>query len=446
MIRSMTEGNITKHLLLYSVPLLMGNLLQQLYHTADSVIVGRFNGKEALAAVGAAGPIMNILIFFIVGISLGTSVLMASFFGGGKLKTLKEELATALVSGGIFTGILMVLSFAGSGLFIRLTQTPEDIEQMATLYLASVSLGLPFTYLYNIFSSALRSIGESRVPFYVLVAATVTNIVLDILLIGSFHMGVAGAALATISSQAMSAFASFVYIQARVPMLRLTFGDLKINAGLLKDTIDYSLVAGVQQTVLYLGRILVQSGVNTLGIDAVAAFNAASITDNYILAPGDSLAAALTTYIAQNNGAKKRARIIAGVKRMLVIMFCYIAFATIVIFTHAGVFIGLFLEKAETNALELGVKYLTLMACFYILTTICQTFQGFFRGVGELKITLIATFIQIPIRVAGTYALLGVLGIQAVSVGVGIGWAVMSVYELWSYRGWKRRTAGQCEG
>ena len=229
-------------------------------------------------------------------------------------------------------------------------------------------------------------------------------------------------------------------------MLRLTFGDLKINAGLLKDTIDYSLVAGVQQTVLYLGRILVQSGVNTLGIDAVAAFNAASITDNYILAPGDSLAAALTTYIAQNNGAKKRARIIAGVKRMLVIMFCYIAFATIVIFTHAGVFIGLFLEKAETNALELGVKYLTLMACFYILTTICQTFQGFFRGVGELKITLIATFIQIPIRVAGTYALLGVLGIQAVSVGVGIGWAVMSVYELWSYRGWKRRTAGQCEG
>ena len=202
----------------------------------------------------------------------------------------------------------------------------------------------------------------------------------------------------------------------------------------------------LQQTVLYLGRILVQSGVNTLGIDAVAAFNAASITDNYILAPGDSLAAALTTYIAQNNGAKKRARIIAGVKRMLVIMFCYIAFATIVIFTHAGVFIGLFLEKAETNALELGVKYLTLMACFYILTTICQTFQGFFRGVGELKITLIATFIQIPIRVAGTYALLGVLGIQAVSVGVGIGWAVMSVYELWSYRGWKRRTAGQSEG
>lgn len=168
-------------------------------------------------------------------------------------------------------------------------------------------------------------------------------------------------------------------------MLRLTFGDLKINAGLLKDTIDYSLVAGVQQTVLYLGRILVQSGVNTLGIDAVAAFNAASITDNYILAPGDSLAAALTTYIAQNNGAKKRARIIAGVKRMLVIMFCYIAFATIVIFTHAGVFIGLFLEKAETNALELGVKYLTLMACFYILTTICRPSRDFSAGSGSLR-------------------------------------------------------------
>lgn len=438
MARDMTEGSITRHLILYSVPLLMGNLLQQLYHTADSVIVGRINGKEALAAVGAAGPIMNILIFFIVGISLGTSVLMASFFGAGRSKVLKEELATALVSGGVFTGLLMALSFFGAGFFIRLTQTPEDIRGAATLYLSIVSLGLPFTYLYNVFSAALRSIGESRIPFFVLLAATAANITLDIALIGGMKMGVAGAATATISSQALSALLSFAYIQIKVPMLRLSLKDLTINRPLLKDTIDYSLVSGIQQTVLYLGRILVQSGVNTLGVGAVAAFNAASITDNYILAPGDSLAAALTTYTAQNHGAKKEKRITGGLRRMLMIMLCYIALATLVIITHARMFIGLFLDKSETEALTLGVQYLTLMASFYLLTVICQTFQGFFRGVGALKITLIATFIQIPIRVAVSYALLGNFGLRAVSLGVGVGWIFMAVYEIASYRKWRR--------
>ena len=164
MARDMTKGNITGHLIAYTVPLVFGNLFQQLYHTVDSVVVGQFYGKEALAAVGAAGPIMNILTFLIVGLSLGSSILMASYFGAKDYQDLKDEFATSVLSGLLLTIVLSGISLAGSRLFIRLTQTPEEISAQASLYLQIISLGLIFTFFYNIFSAALRAIGDSRAP------------------------------------------------------------------------------------------------------------------------------------------------------------------------------------------------------------------------------------------------------------------------------------------
>ena len=168
MVRDMTQGNVTRHLLTYAVPLMFANLLQQLYQTVDSIIVGQYNGKEALAAIGAAGPIMNILIFLIVGLSLGASILMSEYFGAKDYKALKTEMATSLVSGFILTIVLSLLAFTGSGLFIRMTRTPLEIAPMASQYLKIISLGLIFTFFYNILSAGLRSIGDSRAPLYVL--------------------------------------------------------------------------------------------------------------------------------------------------------------------------------------------------------------------------------------------------------------------------------------
>ena len=186
MARNMTQGSITGHLLVYAVPLVFGNLFQQLYHTVDSVVVGQFNGKEALAAIGAAGPIMNILIFLIVGLSMGASIIMAEYFGAGDFPALKKEMATSIVSGLILTVIITVLAVAGSGLFIRLTQTPEEIAPLASDYLRIVTAGLIFTFFYNILSAGLRAIGDSKAPLYVLIITTVVNVVLDILLVGTF--------------------------------------------------------------------------------------------------------------------------------------------------------------------------------------------------------------------------------------------------------------------
>ncbi|MGN0986781.1 MAG: MATE family efflux transporter [Otoolea sp.] len=284
MTRDMTEGNITKHLLFYAVPLVFGNLFQQLYHTVDSVVVGQFHGKKALAAVGAAGPIMNILTFLIVGISMGTSILMARYFGARQEEELRKELGTSLTAGFLLTLVLAVVSFLGSAWFIRITNTPDEIAAPAATYLRIICTGLLFTFLYNLFSAALRAIGDSRAPLLVLILTTIVNVILDIVLVGILRLGVTGAALATILSQAVSGLSLLLYIRLRVPLLCLTLKDLRLNREMLRLTADFSSISAVQQTALYVGRLLVQAGVNALGVDAVAAFNAVSIIDSYVLA------------------------------------------------------------------------------------------------------------------------------------------------------------------
>ena len=430
----MTEGSITKHMLFYAVPLVFGNLFQQLYHTVDSVVVGQFYGKNALAAVGAAGPIMNILTFLIVGISMGTSILMAQYFGAKKYEEMREELGTSFTAGVLLTAVLMALSYLGSGLFIRLTRTPEEIADSATVYLQIISIGLFFTFLYNLFSAALRAIGDSKAPLYVLILTTIVNVFLDLFLVGVLRMGVPGAALATIISQAVSGLALVVYIYAKVPLLQLKAADLKLNREMLKQTVDFSSVSAVQQTTLYVGRLLVQSGVNSLGVDAVAAFNAVSIIDSYVLAPGDSLAASITTFTAQNLGGKQYKRIPKGLKTMFLLAEAYTITVTVLVLLGRGPLLGIFLKPEETEAIRHGLSYLIPMVSFYFLSGLNNTWQGYYRGLGRLKITLWATLIQIPIRVVFTYLLLGFCGVQAVAIGTIIGWVCMFFYELSVYR------------
>ena len=434
MTRDMTEGSITKHMLFYAVPLVFGNLFQQLYHTVDSVVVGRFYGKNALAAVGAAGPIMNILTFLIVGISMGTSILMARYFGAKQEKELRKELGTSLTAGFFLTLFLAAVSFFGSAFFIRITNTPTEIASQATTYLRIICAGLFFTFLYNLLSAALRAIGDSRAPLFVLILTTIVNVVLDLLLVGILRLGVTGAAVATILSQAVSGISLLLYIRLRVPLLRLPWEDFRINRDLLRLTVDFSSISAIQQTTLYVGRLLVQSGVNALGVDAVAAFNAVSIIDSYVLAPGDSLAASLTTFTAQNLGGKKEHRLPQGLKCMFFIAEIYTVTVTVLVLLGRNPLLGIFLKPEETSALQQGLSYLVPMAVFYFLSGINNTWQGYYRGLGRLKITLMATLVQMPVRVILSYLLFDFCGIQAVAIGTAVGWVCMAGYELAMYR------------
>lgn len=440
--KNMTEGNVTKNVLLFAMPILLGNIFQQLYNTADTVIVGRFSGKMALAAVGAAGPVMNILLFFIVGLSLGAAILMSEFFGAEDIEKLKKELATAIAAGSILVFFLSVGAWIFVHSVLQLTKTPVEIIGDSEIYLKIIATGLIFSFLYNILSAAMRAVGDSQSPLVILIISACINVVLDIYLVKEHSMGVQGVAYATVISQVVSVVLCIGNIYFKIPELRIGLKDIGIDFQLLKKTTGYSLSYAIQQTVIFLGIIFVQGAVNPLGIDSIAAFNAGSKIDGFILSPSDSTGAALTTFISQNRGAGKYDRIIKGFISAIITSLIYCTFTAVVIFIFAKVFIGLFVELKETETILLGVKYLRTMAVFYILTAFCNTLQGFFRGMGRMDVTLIATIIQIPIRVILSYLLNPYMGISGVAVAMGIGWIFMMGYEGYKYLKYKKAIVG----
>lgn len=437
--KKMTEGNVTKNIFFFTIPIFLGNIFQQMYNTADAVIVGRFSGKEALAAVGTAGPIMNILIFFVVGFSLGSAILMAEFYGAEDIEKLKKEIATTIKAGAVFIFLLSAVALFSVKYILILMNTPIEIMEMAEGYLRIIIIGLIFSFLYNILSAEMRAVGDSKTPLGILVIAVVLNIGLDIYFIKNLGMGVKGAAYATVISQIAAVVISLLNIYFRMPVLRLTLKEFVIDLTLLKKTMSYSLSYAVQQTIIFTGAVFVQGAVNPLGIDSIAAFNSGSRIDGFILTPGDSMGAALTTFISQNRGAGKDERIFKGFKSTLTMSLLYCVATAILIFIFSGSIMKIFIESSETEAIFLGRTYLKTIAFFYILTALCNTLQGFFRGFGRMDVTLIATFIQIPIRVVLSYMLTKYMGISGVAVGMGIGWIFMASYEGYLYMRYRNR-------
>ena len=440
--RDMTEGSVTKRMLVFSVPFLFGNVLQQLYNTAAAVIVGQFAGKRALAAVGAASPIMNILTFLMVGITLGTSVLISEFFGAGDREKVREEQSTALLAGLIFTVVLSAAAIFLIRPMLFLIQTPNEIVPEAESYLRIIIAGLVFSFFYNLLSSSLRAIGNAMMPLLFLLLSCALNIGMSMVLVGNFQMGVKGAAYSTVISQAVSVLLCVGYIFRRVPVFRFRLRDLKINTELLKRTVNYSSVSAVQQTFLYVGVLILQGAVNPLGVDAIAAYSAVTKIDGFILAPTDSLALALTIFTSLNRGAGKTARVRAGLKNSMAIgaAFCLpVAFA---VYFLAGTLMSFFLKPGETKALAIGAGYLKAMALFYLFPAVTNSFQGFFRGLGRMDITLGATVIQIPVRVILAYLLVGRFGMSVIAYCIAVGWLCMTVYEAMQYRHYFRKGEG----
>jgi Na+-driven multidrug efflux pump len=278
----MTVGRITPQIIRFAIPLILGNFFQLTYNAADSIIVGRFVGTNALAAVGAAGPIMNIVIFMIVGICLGMSVLMSEFYGAGDYPKLKREISTSFISGGIFTLTIIILGILLSRPILLLMNTPAEIIDDATHYLQIIIFGLIFTFTYNIYASALRSMGNSKTPLYFLITSSILNVIMDLIFVVIFKMGVIGAAVATVIAEAISAFLCIFYVWARIPILKFKRSEFVFDRSLLRSTVNYSSVAAMQQICLYVGKLLVQGAVNPLGVHSIAAFNAVNRIDDFV--------------------------------------------------------------------------------------------------------------------------------------------------------------------
>jgi putative MATE family efflux protein len=428
--QNMTTGSIGKHLISFAIPMILGNLFQLTYNAADSIIVGRYAGEDALAAVGTSNPIMNIIIFFIVGICMGASVLMSEFYGAGDFIKLKREISTSIIVGSIFTIVITILCIVLAKPILLLINTPPEILKDAVSYLRIIFMGLIFTFFYNIYASTLRSMGDSKTPIYFVMVAAIINVGLDIVFVKYLHYGVLGAAVATVIAQAISGILCVIYANKKIPILRFKREDLVIDKTLLKQTISYSWFTSMQQTVLYIGKVFVQGAVNPLGISSIATFNAVNRVDDFAFTPQQSIAHGMTTFIAQNRGAKNEKRIRGGFIRGLQIEFAYWIILFVVVYIGAGSMMKMFITDGDASVVTLGTEYLKAMAIFYALPALTNGIQGYFRGMGKLKVTLHATTVQMIVRVIAAYMLAPRMGISGIAYACLIGWVAMLLYEI----------------
>ncbi|MBR7187550.1 MAG: MATE family efflux transporter [Clostridia bacterium] len=444
----MTEGSILRHLLAYAIPAILGDLFQVTYNTVDSIIVGKYAGADALAAVGVASPLMSIAMFFIIGMGIGASVLMSEFYGAQDARSLRREFSTTLI-------ISLALSAAiGAGLFLlagpllRLVNTPPEILSETTRYLRIVALGMVVTGLYNILAAASRSVGDTRTPLACLVAGSLINVALDLLFVAGLHWGVAGAAGATVISQACAAVLCGWLLYRNEPVFfSETSGDGKpgfrrdfgVDRALLGRTLRFSYASALQQAGIYVGKLLVQSMVNPLGVHAAAAFTAVNRIDDYALIPERDIGNGETVLVAQNHGAKKPERMQRGLWTAMAIEAIYGAIISVCVFALAEPLMRLFVNASETEVIRLGTRYLRLMGFFYFMPGLTNGLQGYMRAIGKMKLTMYVTYSQMFTRAFFTWLLIGRMHLDAVPLACVAGWILMMVWELGLILYWKRK-------
>lgn len=426
--RKMTQGSIVRHLLCYAVPLILGNFFQLTYNAVDSIIIGKFAGENALAAVSASNPVMTIVILGVSGISIGASVLMSRFYGAGDEEKLQREVATTILFGAAASFAVFVIGFALSSGILRMMNVPEDILPLADTYLKIIFVGFLFTFQYNILSAALRSVGDSKTPVTFLALASVLNGVLDVVFVAGLGWGVAGAGIATVIAEGLSALLCAVYMQRRIPLLRLRKEDMRVDRELLIETVQSGSITALQQACQPIGKVFIQSVINAQGVSMIAAFNAVNRMDDFACIPEQSISSGIMTCVAQNRGAANSKRVRETTKKGFLLELGYGVLILLVMQLIKRPVMNLFAAQDSRQMVEMGVDYLSLMAFFYILPGMTNGIQGYFRGMGEMKTTLVGTFIQITVRAVVVYVLVPRIGLSGAAIACAAGWCCMLVY------------------
>lgn len=385
-----TEGVIWKQLLLFFFPILFGTFFQQLYNTADAVIVGRFVGKEALASVGGSTAILvNLLVGFFVGLSSGATVIISQFYGAGNRQRVSEAVHTAIAFSLSCGFVMFVVGIAFSDPVLKLMGTPEEIQKQSVAYLQIYFYGIFFNLIYNMGAGILRAIGDSKKPLYFLIASCVTNIVLDLILVVGFQMGVEGAALATICSQMVSAVLVVVTLMRADGPYRLELKKIKVNFHILLRIIQIGFPAGLQSVMYSFSNMIIQGSVNSLGTDTVAAWTAYGKIDSVFWMIINALGISITTFVGQNYGAGKMDRVRRGVYVCLGIG-AVIALGLSTILYFGGSYIYL-LFTADAAVIERGIRILHFLVPTFITYICIEIFSGALRGVGDCWIPMIMT-------------------------------------------------------
>lgn len=430
----LTQGSIPRQLIWLALPLICGNILQQLYNTVDAFIIGRFLGGAAFGAVGVAGTVMNLFIFILSGCCTGIAVLFAQFYGSRDLASFRREGFLSLVFGLLLTAVLGLGGLVLLGPLLGLIQTPGELRPLVTEYLNVIFLGLPVTFLYNLGSAALRAAGNTLAALFPLMAATALNVGLDILFVGGFSMGIAGAAVATVLAQGFAALLALGYLRWRMPQLLFGREDLHLDWDMLRRTASFGLVSALQQSAVYIGKLLVQGAVNSMGNEAINAYTAATRIEGFAISFGDSGAEAVSVFVAQNTGAGEKKRVKRGFFTGMALMIALGLTMSLIIFVGARASLTLMLGESGLDALEGGMAYLRLIALVYVMCFIGSAYVGLYRGIGWVSVPVIGSSLQITIRVILAYALADSWGVAGVALATGIGWSAIITYQTVLYR------------
>lgn len=443
MVHGLTTGKIGKSLILFSLPMILGNLLQQLYNVADTLIVGQTVGAAALSAVGSSYALMVLLTSVILGLCMGSGVVFAQLFGAKRIEDMKVSIFNAAVFILLISAAINIASFLLLDRFILWLQVPAQAAAFTRIYLQIILAGMSFVSVYNFFASVLRSIGNTVIPLAFLAAAAVTNILLDLLFILVFHWGVAGAALATVAAQALSAVCITAYFITKAKHLCPGRRHMHLDKQILRRVIDNSVLTSVQQSVMNFGILMVQGLVNSFGFAASAAFAAVVKIDAFAYMPAQDFGNAFSTFVAQNYGAGRIDRIHKGTAAAIRISSLFCAAASLCVCMFAQPLMLLFVRAEETEIIRIGIQYLHIEGLFYIGIGVLFLLYGLFRGFGKSSVSIVLTVISLGSRVLLAYALSAVpaVGLLGIWWSVPIGWALADLTGIWIYFRYKKQKA-----
>lgn len=420
----LTRGPVMKTMLRFAVPMILGDLLQQCYNIADTLIVGRFLGADALAAVGSAFSLMTFLTSIILGLAMGSGTVFSIRFGQKDDQGLKEGILASFTLLGIVTVVLNILIFAGIDWIIWFLRTPGELVELMKEYLIVIFTGLIGIFLYNFFASLLRSLGNSVVPLIFLAVSAVLNIILDLWFVAGLGRGVAGAAEATVISQYVSGIGITVYTRIRFSGLLRKDKDVQLRFSRIKEITSFSGLTCMQQSIMNLGILAVQGLVNSFGTTIMAAFAAAVKIDAFAYLPVQDFGNAFSIFIAQNYGAGKNDRIRKGIRCAVAASVLFSLAVSFLVFVFAGPLMGLFIDSGEASVIAEGTRYLRIEGSFYALIGILFLLYGLYRAIGNPGMSVILTVVSLGTRVALAYALSAVpaFGVVGIWWSVPIGW------------------------
>lgn len=420
----LTRGPVMKTMLRFAVPMILGDLLQQCYNIADTLIVGRFLGADALAAVGSAFSLMTFLTSIILGLSMGSGTVFSIRFGQKDDQGLKEGILASFTLLGIVTVVLNILIFAGIDWIIWFLRTPGELVELMKEYLIVIFTGLIGIFLYNFFASLLRSLGNSVVPLIFLAVSAVLNIILDLWFVAGLGRGVAGAAEATVISQYVSGIGITVYARIRFPGLLRKDKDVQLRFSRIKEITSFSGLTCMQQSIMNLGILAVQGLVNSFGTTIMAAFAAAVKIDAFAYLPVQDFGNAFSIFIAQNYGAGKNDRIRKSIRCAVAASVLFSLAVSFLVFVFAGPLMGLFIDSGEASVIAEGTRYLRIEGSFYALIGLLFLLYGLYRAIGNPGMSVILTVVSLGTRVALAYALSAVpaFGVVGIWWSVPIGW------------------------